>query len=197
MKQRRYYKRTAQKPYCCVPACISMILDRRKIKHENQEEIGYELGLVVPEEKRNAFTKVRTGKKPSAGYGTQVSKKEYSINRYFLKNNIGLKETYYPTKSIRHANEFIIKNLENDNDIIACFNNQQLYGEGDWGHVSLIQSINKDIVALIDPRTDLLIREVNLEKLVKAMEYHGKKNRGGFWVISDKVSLGNNKKRGV
>ena len=82
--QKPFYKLIKQKPYCCVPACISMILDRRKIKRGSQEEIGYELGLVVPKEKTHLFTKTRTGKKPVAGYGTQINKEKYSINNYFF-----------------------------------------------------------------------------------------------------------------
>ena len=84
INQKPFYKLIKQKPYCCVPVCISMILDRRKIKHGSQEEIGYELGLVVLKEKTHLFTKVRIGKKPVAGYGTQINKEKYSINNYFF-----------------------------------------------------------------------------------------------------------------
>ena len=185
MNQKPPYKPLDQKPYCCVPTCISMVLDRRKISHDSQDEIGYELGLTVPKEKAHLYTKVRTGKKPIAGYGTQVGKKQYSINHFFKKNNIGLKETYFFVKDISDVREFIISNIKLNNDIIVCFNNEKLHGKGDWGHVSLIQGIEKNIVSLVDPGKDVpKIRKVKLDKLIESMEYHGKEKSGGFWLIS-------------
>lgn len=186
INQKLFYKSIKQKPYCCVPACISMILDRRKIKHGSQEEIGYELGLIVSKEKAHLFTEARTGKKPVAGYGTQVNKKKYSVNNYFSKNKIKLKEAYYPSEKIKDIKKFIVENIRNNNDLIVCFNNKKLYGEEDFGHVSLIQNINNNSITLIDPENNVPNkRKVNLQKLVDAMKYHGRKNRGGFWIISE------------
>jgi len=163
-----------------------MILNRRKIKHTSQEEVGYDLGLIVPKKEAHFFTKVRISKKPVAGYGTQASKKKYSINHYFLKNKINLKEKYYPAEKIKNIKKFIKKNLKNDNDIVACFNNKILYGKGDYGHVSLIETINAETATLAEPQ-NAKRKRVILPKLIKAMIYHGRnKNRGGFWVISEK-----------
>ncbi|VVB59594.1 Uncharacterised protein [uncultured archaeon] len=183
MEQNPSYKQIKQKPYCCVPACISMVLDRRGIRHGSQEEIGYELGLIVPKEDAHLFTKVRTGRKPIAGYGTQVQKKKYSINNYFQKNKIRLKETYYPVEDITDVEKFIIDNLKKGNDLLVCFDNKALYGDGDFGHVSLIQGINNDIVMLVDPE-DARSKDVGLSKLTNAMKAHGRKRSGGFWIIS-------------
>ena len=186
INQKPFYKPIKQKPYCCVPACISMILNRRKIKHGSQEEIGYELGLIISKEKVHLFTKVRTGKKPAAGYGTQINKKKYSIANYFSKNKIKLKEIYYPIEENKDIKKFIVENLKSGNDLIVCFDNKKLYSEGDFGHVSLIQNINNNIVTLIDPEKSVPNRrKVKLQKLVEAMKYHSKKKRGGFWVISE------------
>ena len=184
--QKPSYKPIKQKPYCCVPVCISMILDRKKIKHGSQEEIGCELGLVVPKEKTHLFTKIRTGKKPIAGYGTQVNKRKYSINKYFLKNKIKLKEAYYFSEEVKNIKKFIVENLESGNDLIVCFNNKKLHSGEDLGHVSLIQNINNNVITLIDPENNVPNRrKVKLQKLIEAMKYHGKKKRGGFWVISE------------
>ena len=190
MNQKPPYKPIKQLPYCCVPACLSMILDRRKIKHKSQEEIGYELGLVVPEDKIHFFTKVRTSKKPNTGYGTPAGKKKYSINDYFSKNKIKLKETYYQPHQIKDVKQFIIQNLQKGNDLIVCFNYRALYRpkdkeSGGQGHTSLIQSIHDDIIILIDSAENVPNkRKVKLGKLISAMRYHGKKNEGGFWLIS-------------
>lgn len=163
-----------------------MILDRRKIIHGTQDEIGYELGLTVPKESAHLFTKVRTGKKPIAGYGTQIGKKQYSINNHFTKNNINLNETYFLIEQIPNIKKFIISNLEKKNDMIVCFNYKKLYGKGDWGHVSLIQQIDEGIITLIDPEKDVpKKRKVELKKLIDSMSYHGKEKRGGFWLITE------------
>ncbi len=187
MKMRLVYKLIKQKLYCCVPACISMVLDRRKIEHSLQEEIGYELGLIVPKKDAHFFTKIRSGKKPIAGYGTRVNKNKYSINNYFSKHSIDLVETYYPIDKIENVQNFIIRNLGEDKDIIACFNFRRLYGKGgNFGHVSLIQNISHNTVTLIDPETDAPEkRKIKLQKLIGAMKYH-KKKRGGLWIISKK-----------
>jgi len=186
MNQKLHYQPLDQKPYCCVPTCISMILDRRKMSHGTQDEIGYALGLTVPKEKAHLYTKVRTGKKSIAGYGTQVDKKQYSINNFFQKNNINFKETYFFVKDISDVKEFIILNIKKNKDIIVCFNNKKLHGKGDWGHVSLVQGIRNDIVFLMDPGKDVpKIKKVKLKKLINAMEYHGKEKRGGLWLISE------------
>lgn len=186
MNQKPPYKPITQMPYCCVPACISMILERRRIKHDSQEEIGYELGLTVPKEKAHLFTKIRTGRKPIAGYGTQVSKKKYSISNFFSKNGINLKEKYYPVERIKDVKRFITENLTHYHDLIVCFNNKKLHGTGNYGHVSLIQSINNETITLIDPEKDVpKKRKVKLLKLLEAMKYNGIKKRGGFWLVSE------------
>ncbi len=184
MKLTPKYKKIKQIPYCCVPACISMILGRYKIKHGSQEDIGYELGLIVPRNKNKLFKRVRVGKMPLAGYGTQVGKKEYSVNNFFGNNNIGLKETYYAPKDIKNIKLFIKNNIEKQNDIMVCFNNKALFGLGDFGHVCLIQEIKDDTIILVNPENDKAEDHVKISKLIKAMLNHGKKRRGGLWIIS-------------
>jgi Peptidase_C39 like family len=162
---KREYKPLIQEPYCCVPTCLSIILDSRQIPHGTQKEIGVELGFIM-------------------GHGTQVEKEQYSINNYFQKNQIDLQEEYILTNEISKVKELINSNLQEGNDIIACFNNKELHGKGDAGHVSIIQSIEDETIILIDPEEDVpKIREVSLNALIDAMNYHGEKNRGGFWII--------------
>lgn len=185
MNQKPPYKPITQLRYHCVPACLTMVLDRHKVKHGTQEEIGYELGLVVPKEIAREFKKIRTGKKPIAGYGTQVAKKQFSINHFFKKYKIGLKETYYPPEKVKDYARFIIDNISKSNDLIVCFNNKLLFGSGDWGHVCVIQGFNRNVITLIDPgRSVPKKRRAELPNLIDAIKKHGKKRRGGFWVIS-------------
>jgi ribosomal protein S24E len=71
-----------------------MVLLRRNIPLMSQEEIGYQLGLTVPKKMKKILPKARTGKKPIAGWGTQAQKPKHSINKFFERNNIKLKEVY-------------------------------------------------------------------------------------------------------
>ena len=172
-----------QQPYCCVPTCIQMILLRRNISLLSQEEIGWYLGLVVSKKDKKLFQKVRTGKKPKAGWGTQVNKKKYSINDFFKKKKINLKEKEFPITEPEEIRRFLRKNLKNK-DIIVCFEYGKLYNtRSKSGHVSIVDSIKGNYVTLIDPGANLpKRRKVSLEKLSKAIKSH-KNKRGGFWAI--------------
>lgn len=82
------YNPKTEKPYCCVPAVLQMIQERRGLDFASQDEIGYQLGLIVPTKKAYSFSKVRTGRMPKTGWGTQTNKKQCSINNYFFRNNL-------------------------------------------------------------------------------------------------------------
>ncbi|MEK9135401.1 MAG: hypothetical protein AAB451_03885 [Patescibacteria group bacterium] len=175
-----------EQPYCCVPACIQMLLLRRKLPLKSQEEIGHDLGLIVPQKYRALFRKVRTGKKPKSGWGTQTGKWIYSVNNFFKKSKINLKEEFFFLTKPKEIKEFLKENLAKK-DIIACFNYQRLYNKaGDaTGHVSIIESIEENYLTLIDPVYDVpKYRRVSLKKLAEAIQLHGKEKRAGFWVIS-------------
>ena len=152
---------------------------------KSQEEIGFDLGLTVPKKDKKLFQKVKTGKKPSAGWGTQVGKENYSINNFFKKNKINLKEEYIFLTKPKEIKKFLENNLKNK-DVITCFNYKRLYDKGgNSGHVSMVENIKGNYITLIDlvykvPK----YRKVSLEKISKAIESHGKIRRGGFWMIS-------------
>lgn len=183
------YKHINQKRFCCVPVCIQMILKRHKIKSPTQEEIGKELGLIIPEGYKKIFPSIKTGKRPPAGYGTRVNMKKCSTNNFFKKYKIPLKETYFPLKRIENIKRFILENIKKSNDIIVCFNYKKLYNFGnEGGHVSIVNSFNKNKISLIDPSKKFKkLRKVNLLDLVNSIRYHGENKRAGFWVISKKI----------
>ncbi len=129
-----------------------MIFRRRDLLCPSQDEIAYELGLIVPEKIALQFSKVRTGPEPKAGYGTQTSKSEFSIESYFERNNVPLKRRLHKITSLVDLRETIINCLRADEDIIICYNSQELFGEGDIEHVSLVQSIDAaGNLEIIDP----------------------------------------------
>ena len=56
-----------------------MILIRKKLDLLSQEDIGYDLGLVVPKDFYEILPNARKEKKPSSGWGTQIRKEEFSL----------------------------------------------------------------------------------------------------------------------
>lgn len=170
------YAHITQQPFCCVPACVQMVLSRRNLPLFSQEEIGIELGLTL------------AGKKPSAGWGTQVDKPEYSINAFFRRHNLPLQEEYFTVSKLENIAEWASMQISKDNDIIVCFNYGKLY-QGRYqkyhGHVCILGSIKDEKAILIEPNESAgKYKHVNLENLMDSMKLHGEKNRGGFWLIS-------------
>lgn len=134
------YRRIVQKPYCCVAACTEMILKNEHIISPEQEDIAYELGLIVPEEDLPLVKKARTGKRPRPGWGTQIHEKEYSLGIFFTKHKHPLQEIvirYQDIESTENLKRTITKSLNEGEHILCCFNYPKLYGlKGSWGHAS-------------------------------------------------------------
>ena len=181
------YNLKTEKEYCCVPVVLQMVQERRGLEFSSQEEIGYQLGLIVPKEKAHLFSKVRTGRMPETGWGTQTSKKQYSINNYFIKNNLPLELTIYNVQEIKNVSEFVIQNLVNDNDIIICYNVQFLFDDGDIEHVSLIHEIEteNDKLTIVDPAIGVpKVRKTKLSRLIRVLKSHEASMLIGFWIVS-------------
>lgn len=181
------YNLKTEKEYCCVPAVLQMVQERRGLEFSSQEEIGYQLGLIVPKEKAHLFSKVRTGRIPKTGWGTQTSKKQYSINNYFIKNNLPLELTICNVQEIKNVSEFVIQNLMNDNDIIICYNSQFLFDDGDIENVSLIQEIEteNDKLTIVDPAIGVpKVRKTKLSMLIRVLKSHEASMLIGFWIVS-------------
>lgn len=177
------YNKITQKPYCCVGACIEMVLNRHQIKNDGQEQIAYQLGLTVPEEMRGYFKKARYGKRPNSGYGTQIQKEKYSLNRFFKRNDIYLKESYHYITDYHEAKKFLEEN--NDKDILIIFHCGTLYDslQANWGHMVLFERIEQDKVTILEATEKRNIERVSLKKLLQAIQIHGKDNGAGFYLI--------------
>ncbi len=182
------YNPKPEKEYCCVPAVLQMIQERRNLTFASQDEIGYQLGLIVPKDKMNLFSKVRTGSMPKNGWGTQTRKSEYSIENYFIQNRLPLKFDMYPLTKIADISQFIIQNLMENNDIILCYNSRVLFGDGDSEHVSLIQEFDAENgkLIIIDPAIGVpKIREAELSNLIEAIKTQATNNLYGLWIVSE------------
>ena len=181
------YTAMSNQGYCCVPACIQMVFRRRDFPCLNQEEIGIDLGLRVPKEEAKYFKNVPTGRQPSAGWGTQINLKKYDLNNFFKKRKIPLASIYHALDDLDNVPEFIADNITQGNDIMTCFRYGALYNEDiPYGHAALIEEIDGNNLALVDPGSSPKRKRVSIEDLVKAIEVH--RNRdvllGGFWLIS-------------
>jgi hypothetical protein len=186
-KDTRYVPLTQQKS-CCVPASISIVMFKHGIKLIPQELLGYHLGLIVDKQFKNLFWNVSTGKRPKSGYGTRMDNKKYDMNNAFKKLKIPLKANYILIKKIKTKKEFVLyieEKIKKDKDIIVCFNSGVLNdNKKAGGHLSVIDRIypKRNIVRIIDPSYNQpKWREVDIDKLKKAMELHPTK--GGFWEL--------------
>jgi hypothetical protein len=181
------YKMVREKEYCCVPAVLQMIQSRRGLAFDSQDEIGFQLGLIVPPELEHKFTKVRTGPEPDAGYGTQTSLPEFSIADYFKRNRLPLKITLIRPQTIDELKNQLTTSIDVDEDVIICYNSRLLFGEGDVEHVSLIQEFDTEWGNLLvaDPAVSAPFpRKTTLDRLSEVITAHGVSSHGGLWVVS-------------
>ena len=183
------YEPITEKPYCCVPSVLQMVEIRRGVTVFSQDDIGYELGLIVPPEVASQFKKVRTGAEPRAGYGTQTSKNEFSIELFFSRHHpeFNFKRTM-PTTLSEHR-QILEQCKSPDADIIICYDSQKLFGDGDPEHTPLIESydLSNDCVVIVDPAIGVpKLREASAEKLFDVIRFHELSNIAGFWIVSTK-----------
>ena len=185
-KDSRYIPFVQQRS-CCVPTCISMIMYRHGIPLIPQELLGYHLGLTVKRDSTKLFWHPRTGKRPPAGWGTQMYKKQYHPNIVFPKLKIPFKVFFHSVDSFsdKSFNKFLLETVKKDKDMIVCFDHGNLTGTGkQGGHVCLLDRVylQKNEVRLIDPSSNWpKWRVVKISRLKKAMEFHGGNRNGGFW----------------
>lgn len=170
-------------------ACLEMVLNRHHIENSGQEDIAYQLGLTVPDEVKHNYKKVRSGKMPIAGYGTQIQEEKYSLNHFFRKNKIPFTEKYYYIINYNEAKDFLYKN--NDNDILVIFHCGTLYSspKADWGHMVLFEKIENDEVTILENSEKRDFEKVSLEKLLNAIKIHGREKGAGFYLIEQCVII--------
>lgn len=179
------YDLIVQEPWCCIPACVQMMLLRRGLPSGSQEDIGNELGLVVPPDYADCFDNVRSEPEPPAGhtgYGTRIDEPEYNLESYFARNDLPLACEFHPPSDIGNISRFLQGHLQAGDDILVCFRYRHLYGveeAGDNGHGSLIQQLKGDSLVLADPHG--CYPKVSLDRFFEAVQVH---KAGGFWVVS-------------
>jgi hypothetical protein len=182
------YPNILQLPFCCVPATLQKVLYRHGLDILDQEIIGAELGLRLPEKGREFFSHpdiVYLAKAPKAGFGTQIEKSKYAINKFFQHHEIPLKiSELYHFQSTKQLEIFIDKNLKLGNDIILRYNNaifKRPEGKS-YGHFSLITELKKGRVIVSD--TELPFKKsATLKELILATSTQIDGIKRGFYII--------------
>lgn len=182
------YPRIAEKKYCCVAAVLQMILGRRRLPADSQDDIAYELGLIVPKELANSYARTRVGPEPASGYGTQTHIEEFSVPMYFRRHNIALRFTRKVPQSSKQLRSAIGDHLSFGDDVVICFDSGKLFGSGDKEHTALVQSLDtgNGQLEVIDPAFDIRrMQRTEPEKLFTSMAGADHTEMAGLWIISD------------
>ncbi|MFA5155146.1 MAG: hypothetical protein WC453_01815 [Patescibacteria group bacterium] len=177
-KDTRYIPLTQQNS-CCVPTSLSMVMYRQGLPLLPQELLGYHLGLILDKKHKDLFWNARTGKRPATGFGTQMHRKEFSINAVFKKLKIPLRAAAYPINSFKNKSaliSFIGHEIKTDQDLVVLLasdilNNTKKHN----GHACVIDRIytSRNIIRLVDPAaTQAKWREISLDKFIKAVKSH-------------------------
>ncbi len=184
-KDSRYVPFTQQSS-CCVPTCLSIIMYKRGIALIPLEELGYHLGLVVSDERELLFWNPRTGERPPTGYGTQIYREEFDINRALKKLNIPLRMIFHPVDDFNSEGDlrdFLSQKIKEDKDLMVCFDHGELKGDHkQGGHVCVFDRVMDQEIRLIDPGYDQpKWRIVKISLLLKAMRKHTASGVAGVW----------------
>ena len=165
-----------------------MIMYKNNIPLVSQEVIGNALGLTVPKEDAFLFENPRTGKRPVAGWGTQIYNSEFSPNVAFDNLHIPLSMELHlidEFNSVEQIGEFLARNEHANADILVCYDYGTLFSTDlHIGHVNVFDSYNQGsgVVRLVDPEQRVpKYRQVKIEKLFSALIAHGNEKSGGFW----------------
>lgn len=178
----RYVPLTQQNS-CCVPTCISMVMHRLGIPLIPQELLGYHLGLVLDAKYKRLFWNARTGKRPKAGYGTQIDTKQYEINTVFRRLRIPIEASIHSINDFPRKQDlvtFISNAIQKDNDLIVILASDALNGtQRRNGHACVIDRIyaKKNMIRLVDPSAvQPKWREITIDHFIRAAKLHPANN---------------------
>jgi len=167
-----------------------MVMYRQGLPLVPTEQLGQEMGLVVPEMDRQLFWKdSESGDRPPAGWGTRIYLPEYSMNAVFARLKIGLVDEHHLIDEFddeASAKAFLVQAEKDDADVLVCFDYGTLH-DTDYhgGHVNVFDRIDGNRVRLVDPEYEVpKWRIVEMAKLFEAMKAHGPKNSAGFWKLT-------------
>lgn len=186
----KQYRPFHQLPYCCVPATLQWIFYGRGLDIMDQESIGAELGLRIPEKFSYIISneKVKIVSDDSLELGTRIFEKGFSIPEFFQRFDIPLQfSRQYHFETEKELKNFIVGKLRSDNDVILRFHNHIFKGEKGTGHFALIVGFNedKDKVLLGDPEPSFF-KEANLKDILFSISDNVDGRKRGLFIVSDK-----------
>ena len=177
------YKHLVQKPSCCGAACLQMILLRRGHWLE-QEDLALSLGTKVKKNQAALFSKNLSISDENPGVDLHHFAE---INESILKL-YKLKATVLMISEIPDLGMMIRDNLTLDNDLIVNFCWLAYNPERNWGHFSLISSLENSKVELCDPSIDSKdYWRTPLKKLQEAMDKKWDGRERGIALISSLI----------
>lgn len=179
----RYWPIT-QKPYCCVPTSLQMVLQKNQLPKLSQEVIGNELGLVVSPEYADEFEHVQVSEQPivSSGFGTRIQDPDFSLERLIKKQKwpfILTKRLASNIDSEQTLRDILTIVERRDDDALICYQNDKGYG-----HVAVFDRVIDDKLRIVDPSpNDDKWREISMADMYARIQAHGDKNFGGVWLL--------------
>lgn len=173
--------------YCCVPAVITMVQVKHGLPTLPQDQLGYHLGLAVPEElRREYFGQDVPRIMPPTGWGTQLQAPEFNFNRVSRRLGLGVLLTHVPPESFHEPSqlsEYLTEIEGRDGDAVACYRNAS-----GTGHVVLFdRMLSSEVVQAVNPSPALpddQLDRVHVAVLHQIMSEHGSESMGGIWEFS-------------
>ncbi|MBM3257493.1 MAG: hypothetical protein FJY98_04215 [Candidatus Liptonbacteria bacterium] len=166
-----------------MPTSISMVMYRLGIPLMPQELLGHHLGLIIDAKHKRLFWNVRTGKRPKAGYGTQIDTEPHEINAVFRKLKIPITVSTHPITEFRTKADlvaFISDALYEDTDLIVILASDALNGTRKRnGHACVVDRIYppRNIIRLVDPSAvQPKWREISINTFIRAVKLHPAQN---------------------
>jgi len=182
------YVPIVQQPWHCIPACMSMIMNKNGMTLKPQEELGHYMGLVVPSEDEAKFYNPEVREKPlSWGYGPQ-----YSPDKAFTELGIPIViNKQILASELKDVTELLVqlrKTEQTDGDALLCFRYGVAYDtDYKYGHGVVFDRVVGDEIQVVDPiMGGPQWRWVKAEKMFAAIQEHGDKNFGGIWLFKKK-----------
>ena len=187
IKQRIKYRSLVAKPYCAELACIQAVMNRHGLNGYSQEDLGFEMGLVVPVEDYLMFNKIHISVElPPSGYGARIHLTKYDPNKFFKEHKIPLVAKLHLPWEIANLPEFVAVQHELDRDVMAIYDEAVFNGNGESkGCAALIEGVTYEQAAVIGPtKSGFKRRKVKLENLLNAVETR-EEHGGGFWLFRE------------
>lgn len=161
-----------------------MILYKNGLPLLPQEQIGAELGLVVPPEAKEAFYNAEVRDKPAvkSGYGTRIQDPAFSLDKLIEKQQWPFVFSVELASNFTDEAAFIgrLKELVRaDIDAMICLQNDHA-----TGHICVLDIVDDATVRVMDPSQQYpKWRSMSHKDIFSRVKAHGDDNFGGIWIM--------------